>query len=744
MGLKARAFLENALCVLLLAGLAVAVLYPVWRDNAVPEDLHAIFSLPPWEEAAPEGVEAAPDEKDWLSHRHYPWRHFLAASSQSGESLLWNPLENGGLPFLALWRSRVLSPFSAPYYFLPTDNAILASLLLKLLAAGWCAFYVARRLGFAPPIALLAASIFQCSAPLLLYSGWPISDAYVWFPILIVFAERMAVGQRRHWPLGALIAALMILGGDPETMVMAVLFALGYLLLRLRGDGASMSEAFAAITPFAAAIAAAIGLTAAQLLPYAEFVRQAANSGATPMENAPGLTALAALFFPGAASGAREMSVHFGLVPLVLLALWAAVRRFVLPLQRARTESLLVMAGLFTLAGLGLAPWLTGTPILNALNTQHFMIGNAFAAAIMVAAAADEWVVLDAEQCKKALLRLGVTVPALAALGGGAYVLARIDGPEGAQNFDIALAAGVSAAAGVLLIFTLLKPSGRFLGYALTGVSSAALLIVFTPAMGHTAKEDIFPETDFIRALQEHADRVSGNQALQDWPLAGNGVPQIFGSSGVQLRRQARFAELLEDDPLLLRRGGSPVLLLTKPDIEGPFMPVRRLLRIGEVFPTGALLFSDLETTSRARIAYDFRSVAGYLGSSAASDEPVTVEYAGAMPPASEIPPQPASIEEESNTEVRIRVEQTQPGVLVLADAWYPGWQATVNGEPATVFPVDGVFRGVRLPEEGDYDVVFYYDPLSVRAGFTLSGLFALIVAAGLFQLFRNRNAASA
>jgi uncharacterized membrane protein YfhO len=69
---------------------------------------------------------------------------------------------------------------------------------------------------------------------------------------------------------------------------------------------------------------------------------------------------------------------------------------------------------------------------------------------------------------------------------------------------------------------------------------------------------------------------------------------------------------------------------------------------------------------------------------------------------------------------VDVAIDSPSGGWLVLADTIYPGWRAFVNGEEITIFPVEGVFRGVHL-QGGKYEVKFIYQPLSFYAGSALS-----------------------
>lgn len=90
---------------------------------------------------------------------------------------------------------------------------------------------------------------------------------------------------------------------------------------------------------------------------------------------------------------------------------------------------------------------------------------------------------------------------------------------------------------------------------------------------------------------------------------------------------------------------------------------------------------------------------------------------------------------------VAIEADLTAPGVLVLADAYYPGWVAAVDGLPAPIHRADLLFRGVPLPA-GHHTIVFRFESRPFRIGAWISLL--ALGAWGMWWVIFQRSRKSA
>jgi uncharacterized membrane protein YfhO len=72
--------------------------------------------------------------------------------------------------------------------------------------------------------------------------------------------------------------------------------------------------------------------------------------------------------------------------------------------------------------------------------------------------------------------------------------------------------------------------------------------------------------------------------------------------------------------------------------------------------------------------------------------------------------------------------------MLILADTWYPGWVATVDGQPAPIYQPYGALRGVVVAA-GPHHIEFRYRPATAWLGASCSmlGILGACVMSVLF-----------
>jgi hypothetical protein len=145
-------------------------------------------------------------------------------------------------------------------------------------------------------------------------------------------------------------------------------------------------------------------------------------------------------------------------------------------------------------------------------------------------------------------------------------------------------------------------------------------------------------------------------------------------------------------------------------------------------------VYQNLDALGRAFVVHRAWAVDGEAGAqermAAGGFDPTTeVVLEGGEPLAVEAGgPDQVEVVSYTPERVELAVALDAPGVLVLADANYPGWQAWVDGEEVPVMTADLLFRAVSL-EPGRHQVVFAFEPRSVRWGIwtSLASVVALL-----------------
>jgi hypothetical protein len=114
-------------------------------------------------------------------------------------------------------------------------------------------------------------------------------------------------------------------------------------------------------------------------------------------------------------------------------------------------------------------------------------------------------------------------------------------------------------------------------------------------------------------------------------------------------------------------------------------------------------------------------------------DAPDSIDpSAGEREGSSSTGPGRAVVTREDNRHIIIDAEAPEDGFLLLADTFYPGWTAQIDGNPTPVYRANISVRGIRLPK-GRHEVRFTYDAPGFVRGLwiTLLAVAALMMWAG-------------
>lgn len=170
-----------------------------------------------------------------------------------------------------------------------------------------------------------------------------------------------------------------------------------------------------------------------------------------------------------------------------------------------------------------------------------------------------------------------------------------------------------------------------------------------------------------------------------------------------------------------------------------------KLTRVWE--GSGAYVYENRSALERAFLVYRTRVLSDARDMDRAlrapEFDPRTVVLLEGQEPAFTGPGDPAAtvrVTDYQPARVAVEVSSCCEAVLILADAWFPGWRATVDGRPEPILPGNLLLRAVPVPA-GYHRVLFWYDPLSFRLGLLTSALaVAVAVSLGLAGLWRRRD----
>lgn len=261
--------------------LPVLFLLPAFTGNRTIFPVDHAMSLPPWN-ALPHPPAANPNLND-VSTEMAPWAKAVRMAWKEG-SLPWRNRWNAcGSPLAANGQSAAFFPLTFLMMALPLANAFNLAAALKLFVALTGTWLWLAELGVLRAAALLGAVVFAFSFTMVPWLLFPLTWVIALWPWALFAIERMresAVRRRAIFAL-ALVLALELLAGHPESVVLGALFTALWLGSRaLSGEFERPGKLFAGIV---LASALAVGITAFLLVPQLLAIRES-NRAVTALE----------------------------------------------------------------------------------------------------------------------------------------------------------------------------------------------------------------------------------------------------------------------------------------------------------------------------------------------------------------------------------------------------------------------------------------------------------------------------
>jgi hypothetical protein len=670
--------------------------------------------------------------------------HAVSSLWDGGRGLLWNPYQSFGEPFFANPAMGLLYPPHLLFLVLEPNAAVHAVLIINMVIGATGMFFLVRELGLSWVAALGGALVFELGSPMTELTNWSAmhSGPWGWLPWALLLCERLLKAPTRRRVVAlAVVLALELLPG------WVLITALTYQLVILRVGWELITGPHPRPWRAAAAIAAALVLApclaAIQLVPAAELSRESFRAA---VESGDFLRNAA---FPSGlleAMRRRRSPVPFMVGPLLVAGL-----ALLAPTNRRLAAFYLLVGVLYTILALGVRTPLFGLyvqlpPGAITLKYPHRLLFiSGLCLAMLTAYGVD------------AVLRRGTTTNARwpgaiigIALAAGLYAFA----PGGLRWAEAVAVVGIAAAVfaastwtgvarwaacaivGVValnLVLVSVRHGGRLLstvhGYWRYAASFAAIdppigaqdRVALTPSslsdlslVQKTATLLRLPDVFDYEALlgRRHIDYVT-----LMWPggyfktIEDLNAPTVTAGVRHRMFDLAAIRYVITTPALPLdeaglempaRAVGDPPLLVYRNDTALP--RARYVPRIDVVGDPNRLL---------SRLAFESDDLAEI----ALVEEPMASGFTGLNDAAAG---GSAHFVRDDPEHAVIDVDAPARGFLVLADQYYPGWRATVNGADVPIYRANYMFRLVEVPA-GSSRVEFLYRPRSVALGAVIS-----------------------
>lgn len=697
-----------------------------------------------------------------LMHRFY--KFYLRTTILSGELPLWNPYIALGRPFLADSETATFYPPNWIFILLPETPALFGFLTFHFWLAAFFVIKLARRWGAPHIAAIVLAFVWLASGPVLGrleggLLGYFCGLAY--WPCLFYLAERLR--ERlcwQHWMALVVAVSGSFLGGHPQCFwLIGVALSLYLVGAHLESPWPKNALRCAlCLGALAGAYAFALLLCAVQLLPTVDLALQGNRT-----EPSIGFSSYLSMGWASLTSffvsqpimeGWPDSNLHIGVIctlaGLIGLGRWRDVRvrglwlmgavGFVLALGQ-RTPLFVMMfhilpgMGLFRVPGryATFSVWALLMAAVIAWRDGRVPLRKAMAVLILLMAGT-AYVIWAGDEPGHSALVIAVLLTGLALLAvWHSRCAVIVVGPAG-RSMLLALIC-INSAAGAVDMWSYYQHGGvsrKGAKIADAGAKMVDILQKKNLYLPNGVPPRLFVPSYFAQAggdIKYSFSSVAGYGALTSmrvWSYlyAGTGLPVEFLQN-----------TYLSNDAY--RAGPFPF----------PGMNIVAGWRNGS--PGG--LFFNPHPGERAYLIYAWEQVPDWASALrrmvrdhvdpmklALLEAPAT----GPAVTAGDVDGNETVIDAFHRNSIEMHVRSPQPALLIVAEAWYPGWRATVNGVPAEVLPANVWMRAVRVPA-GESRVKMYYLEPSLALGAAISLGALLVLAAVGWRLHRKKLAAS-
>ena len=759
-----------------------------WHDALAIMALVALWLLFFWRLFTPVAADQASLTLGDFSGQFVAFGGYQYDRLSSGEIPLWNPYNNGGLPFVAdtqaavFYPPRLLTIALAHQFGGWSYHALELEMTAHVLLYSLLMYAFVRRLtssrskvaippsnnsgsprpalsgGFAQGegSGVRASSIFGAFIAALIagYSGFTVGypllqlallEAAVWLPLAALGIHEATRTRALRWPwllVTGLALGLSWLAGHPQTSYFLTLLLVAYFAYRIYSQRAPWTRFVSGVAVFGIV---SFGLAAIQLLPGFEYLAHTARAGMDYEAKSNGFPVQDVVQFLVPQIMSLYSPLFVGLTGLVLAAL-AVVRR--LP-QSAFWAVVAVFALLWSFGGNGpLYPLLYATlPGLQFFRGQEraaYLVMNSLAVLAGLGAAS-----LASQSIGRGVRR------GLALLAGGLLVFAAftVAGWLGApEAYATAIGPVVRSAlvAGVLALLLTQFTRGLWVRWAI-----AALLVfeLFSVSLDAPAIYDPIPPQEQVSmdapplladVLSDPATpfRVDGFRGLTDNYGSLYGVMDMRGISPLFL---AGPFSLIEPDKINPRAW--ELFAVRYVFTDWAELPVPSEIVASGSDRYGALnLHSLTDPRPFARMVYEVQLAPDEQAALALTRDPnvnartiAVLERPPTVALPDAAPDNRAEVTAFAPESFTVEVDTPADGILTLAHPFYPGWQAALDGLPVETLRAYGALTAVEVPS-GAHTLTLTYDPLSFRLGAVASAVtwLASVILIGMFWLRRG------